>query len=194
MAYTLPVPTGASEALQLADPEDQGRGAERLGAHREAHRPSRGTDSRLGSNRRRVADRIACELMQCGLADAVTVVGDNVVWKLKTAAAPSPSGPPHGSPTAAVVPLPESATEVPKANELAEAQVSSRRPRTSREVVDGGGAWSRSCQALVLRGPLGVTHDRVDAARGQRDGRTERRRTRRGGEQPSRRTTIRRSD
>jgi hypothetical protein len=53
-----------------------------------------------------------------GLADAVTVVEDNVDWKLKTVAPPSPSGPPQGSPTAAVVPLPESATDVPKADEF----------------------------------------------------------------------------
>jgi hypothetical protein len=51
------------------------------------------------------------------VADAVTVVGDNVDWKLKTETAP-PLGPPHGSPTAAVVPLPESATDVPKASEF----------------------------------------------------------------------------
>jgi hypothetical protein len=53
-----------------------------------------------------------------GLADAVTVVGDSVEWKLKTVAPPVPSSPPHGSPTAAVVPLPESATDVPKAVEF----------------------------------------------------------------------------
>ena len=53
-----------------------------------------------------------------GLADTVTEVGENVDWKLKTVAPPSPSGPPHGSPTAAVVPLPESATDVPKADEF----------------------------------------------------------------------------
>ena len=53
-----------------------------------------------------------------GPADAVTVVGDSVDWKLKTATPPSLAGPPHGSPTAAVVPLPESATDVPKASEF----------------------------------------------------------------------------
>jgi hypothetical protein len=53
------------------------------------------------------------------LANAVTVVCDSVDWKLKTAAPPSPSDPPHGSPTAAVVALPESATDVPKADEFA---------------------------------------------------------------------------
>jgi hypothetical protein len=52
------------------------------------------------------------------LADAVTVVEDNVDWKLKTVTPPSPSDPPHGSPTAAVVPLPDSATDVPKADEF----------------------------------------------------------------------------
>jgi len=56
------------------------------------------------------------------LADAVTVVGDNVESKLKTATVPEPIAvlfvDPHGSPTAAVDPFPESATDVPNATEF----------------------------------------------------------------------------
>ena len=185
VAYTLPWPTGAVGGTAARRSRGQGRSAERLGAHGEAHRSRRGTGSRLGSNGGRIVDRTA--------RDRRAGIGRRCHRGRRQRGLEAEDG-------RSSVPIRPSARIAhrrrgPVAGEChrrAESRRvrrsrkgSPRRPRATRRSCRGWRCLGRFPAALVLEVVLRVTHDRIDPARGQRDGRAERHRARRGGERCS---------